>query len=152
MNAHANSSSSSGRLDEARDEPVLLSADGGIRRAFTQTPPAVNGQGCQMVSTPFESEGLYTGRCRAGVQLYDFRTVTDADSDGSVVVHSFGREVGPRGPAVAESHRFRPLCAGPEDWRNGDSAAPNASPVRNVISDETRALASPAPGVPAPAG
>ncbi len=132
--------------DGARGDPVLLCADVGIRRAFTETPPAVNGQRCEVVNGPVEREGLYTGRCRVGEQLYVFRTVTDPDPDGSVVVHSMVREVEARGAAVAESRLFRPLGACPEGWRNGDSAAPNTSEVRNIVSDETRTLASPAPG------
>lgn len=133
-------------VDGARGDPVLLCADGGIRRAFSQGVPAVNGQGCGLEGEPVESEGLYTGRCSIGDKLYVFRTVTDADPDGSVVVHSLVREVGARGMAVSQSRLFRPLGACPEGWRNGDSAAPNASQVRNVVSDETRTLASPAPG------
>ena len=76
------------------------------------------------------------------------RTVTNADPDGSVIVHSLVREVGARGMAVSQSRLFRSLGACPEGWRNGDSAAPNASEVRNVVSDATRALASPAPSSP----
>jgi hypothetical protein len=133
-------------IDGARGRPVLLCADGGIRTAFSQGVPAVDGQACRMEGEPIESEGLYTGRCRIGDQLYVFRTVTDADPDGSVVVHSLVRELQPRGGAVSQSRLFRPLGGCPEGWRNGDSAAPNASQVRNVVSDETRALDTPAPG------
>ncbi len=135
-------------VDGALGEPVLLCADSGIRRAFSQGVPAVNGKGCRMEGPPVESEGLYSGRCSIGDQLYVFRTVTDADPDGSVVVHSLVREVGARGMAVSRSRLFRPLGACPAGWQNGDSAAPNATQVRNVISDETRSLDSHAPAAP----
>lgn len=119
---------------------VDICADSAVQKGFVRPAPEVNGQPCDQLRTPVETNDAYSIRCHVGDRYYRARADVSGDTARDFTVKMTAKRQDRKEPIYEQVRRYRLSGACPAGWRVGESAAPGDKQLLDTISGARRPM------------